>query len=291
MVNSSSADAVDVLLVEDDPADVLLIEEAFAAYRMRSRLHVAGDGEQALRFLRRVGEFADAPRPGLVLLDLNLPRRNGLEVLAELKADSGLLSIPVVMLTTSQAEEDIMRSYLLHANAYIAKPVDFERFTHAVRQIDDFFLTLARLPRLSPGSPASPSKPSPAAGAGPATASSPSPTSSGSECSPATHCTAEGRDRLPRPLLTPLVRLDRDSPWRPSRTGGLPYLRRFASAAHFRQRGQPASSAPGAGSRGQSCWCLVPGAWCLVPGAWWRWVYWRAPGPGWRRRGSGGPGR
>jgi CheY-like chemotaxis protein len=147
MAGGSAAGAVDVLLVEDDPADVMLIEEAFEQYRMLSRLHVVGDGEEALRFLRRAGEFADAPRPSLVLLDLNLPRRNGLEVLAELKADPDLLSIPVVMLTTSQAEEDIARSYLLHANAYIAKPVDFERFTHVVRQIDDFFLALVKLPQ------------------------------------------------------------------------------------------------------------------------------------------------
>jgi len=146
MTDGSAAKAVDVLLVEDDPADVMLIREAFEQHRMLSRLHVVGDGEQAMRFLRRAGEFTDAPRPGLVLLDLNLPRRNGLEVLAELKTDKDLLSIPVVMLTTSQAEEDIARSYLLHANAYIAKPVDFDQFMRAVRQIDDFYLALVQLP-------------------------------------------------------------------------------------------------------------------------------------------------
>jgi CheY-like chemotaxis protein len=137
---------VDVLLVEDDPGDVLMTREAFEHYRIRNNLHVVGDGEQALNFLRKTGEYADVPRPGLILLDLNLPRRNGLEVLAELKADANLLTIPVVVLTTSQAEEDIVRSYSLHANAYISKPVDFERFISVIGQIDDFFLTLVKLP-------------------------------------------------------------------------------------------------------------------------------------------------
>ncbi len=139
-------DVVDVLLVEDDPGDVLMTREAFEHYRIRNELHVVGDGEQAMHFLRRAGDYANAPRPGLILLDLNLPRRNGHEVLAELKSDPDLLSIPVVVLTTSQAEEDILRSYSLHANAYISKPVDFERFIDVVRQIDDFFLTLVKLP-------------------------------------------------------------------------------------------------------------------------------------------------
>jgi CheY-like chemotaxis protein len=138
--------AVDVLLVEDDPGDVLMTREAFEHYRIRNTLHVVGDGEQALRFLRRSGEFTEVPRPGLILLDLNLPRRNGLEVLADLKSDTELLSIPVVVLTTSQAEEDILQSYALHANAYISKPVDFEKFIEVIRQIDDFFLTLVKLP-------------------------------------------------------------------------------------------------------------------------------------------------
>lgn len=139
-------DVVDVLLVEDDPGDVLMTREAFEHYRIRNELHVVGDGEQAMHFLRRAGDYANAPRPGLILLDLNLPRRNGHEVLAELKSDPDLLSIPVVVLTTSQAEEDILRSYSLHANAYISKPRDFERFIDVVRQIDDFFLTLVKLP-------------------------------------------------------------------------------------------------------------------------------------------------
>ena len=138
---------VDVLLVEDDPGDVLMTREAFEFYKIRNPLHVVSDGEQALHFLRRDGAFADAPRPGLILLDVNLPRVSGLEVLAELKKDPELLHIPVVMLTTSQADEDILRSYQLHANAYVSKPVDFEQFIAAIRQIDDFFMTLVKLPR------------------------------------------------------------------------------------------------------------------------------------------------
>jgi CheY-like chemotaxis protein len=137
---------VDVLLVEDDPGDVLMTQEAFEQHGILSSLHVVGDGEQALQFLRRTGEFARAPRPGLILLDLNLPRRNGLEVLADVKGDSDLAVIPVVMLTTSQAEEDIVRSYSMHASAYIAKPVDYDRFMDVIRQIDGFYLTLAKLP-------------------------------------------------------------------------------------------------------------------------------------------------
>jgi CheY-like chemotaxis protein len=138
--------ATEVLLVEDDPGDVLMTTEAFELSCLHSTLHVAGDGEQALRFLRRAGEFTGAPRPGLILLDLNLPRRSGLEVLAELKADPDLLTIPVVIFSTSQAETDIAASYQLHANAYIIKPVSLDLFTEAIRQVDDFFLTLAKLP-------------------------------------------------------------------------------------------------------------------------------------------------
>lgn len=136
----------DVLLVEDDDGDVLLTTESFARFGGPTILHVVGDGEQALQFLHRAGDFTSAPRPGLVLLDLNLPRRAGLEVLADVKSDQGLRSIPVVILTTSQAEDDIVRSYSLHANAYIAKPVDFDDYSDVIRQINDFFLTLAMLP-------------------------------------------------------------------------------------------------------------------------------------------------
>jgi CheY-like chemotaxis protein len=133
--------------VEDDPADVVLIREVFDQYKIRNRLHVVGDGDQAMEFVRRTGAFTDAPRPGLILLDINLPRRNGLEVLADIKSDDDLMHIPVIMLTTSQAQEDILRSYKMHANAYISKPLDFEQFTEAVRKIDEFFLTLVQLPR------------------------------------------------------------------------------------------------------------------------------------------------
>ena len=137
---------IDVLMVEDDEGDVLMTREAFEYYKIRNRLHVVTDGEQALQFLHRAGPYADAPRPGLILLDVNLPRRSGLEVLAELKQDPDLLMIPVVMLTTSRAEQDILRSYALHANAFVSKPVDFEHFVDAIRQIDHFFLTLVCLP-------------------------------------------------------------------------------------------------------------------------------------------------
>jgi CheY-like chemotaxis protein len=146
MVDPTPLDVIDVLLVEDDDGDVLMTREAFEHHKIRNHLHVVRDGEEALRFLRREEEFADAPRPGLILLDLNLPRRDGREVLAELKADPELRVIPVVVLTTSEAEEDILRSYTLHANAYVSKPVDFDRFIDVIRQIDDFFVTVVKLP-------------------------------------------------------------------------------------------------------------------------------------------------
>lgn len=137
---------VHILLVEDDPGDVLMTQEAFEHHRIRNPLHVVNDGAAALRFLRREGEHADATRPGLILLDLNLPLMNGREVLAEIKSDEELRSIPVVVLTTSQAEEDIVRSYNLHANAYVTKPVDFTCFMEVIRQIDNFFVTVVRHP-------------------------------------------------------------------------------------------------------------------------------------------------
>lgn len=147
MTETSPLSVIDVLLVEDDQGDVLMTREAFEHHKIRNELHVATDGEQALRFLRREGEYENAPRPGLILLDLNLPRRDGREVLAEIKADPELRTIPVVVLTTSEAEEDILRSYSLHANAYVSKPVDFERFIEVIRRIDDFFVTVVKLPR------------------------------------------------------------------------------------------------------------------------------------------------
>jgi CheY-like chemotaxis protein len=144
--NDAERQVVDVLLVEDDDGDVLMTREAFEHYKIRNTLHVVRDGEQALQFVRRAGDYADAPTPGLIMLDLNLPRRGGLEVLNELKSDPELRVIPVVILTTSQAEEDILRSYSLHANAYVTKPVDFDRFMDVIRQIDNFFITVVKLP-------------------------------------------------------------------------------------------------------------------------------------------------
>ena len=147
MTGSALPGAADVLLVEDDPGDVLLTREAFEDHHLGLQLHVVGDGEAALRFLRRTDDFAGMARPALVVLDLNLPRRSGLEVLADLKADPDLRTIPVVVLTTSQAEKDILRSYQLHTNAYIVKPIDADQFSEAIGQIDGFFLTLAVQPQ------------------------------------------------------------------------------------------------------------------------------------------------
>jgi CheY-like chemotaxis protein len=138
---------VDVLLVEDDPGDVVLIREAFEFNKVHNTLHVASDGVEALDFLYQRNAHAGAPRPDLVLLDLNLPRKDGREVLEEVKADPRLRTIPIVVLTTSEAEEDILRSYDLHANAYVTKPVDFDRFIEVVRLIDDFFVTVVKLPQ------------------------------------------------------------------------------------------------------------------------------------------------
>ena len=137
---------VDVLLVEDNPGDVRLTVEALKESKFYVNLHVAKDGEEALEFLRGQGRFADSRRPDLVLLDLNLPKKDGREVLGEIKADPELQRIPVVVLTTSQAEEDILRTYNLHANCYVTKPVDLEQFIRVVHSISDFWLTIVRLP-------------------------------------------------------------------------------------------------------------------------------------------------
>ncbi|MCQ6551969.1 response regulator [Streptomyces sp. C10-9-1] len=138
---------IEVLLVEDDPGDELMTREAFEDNKIRNTLHVVRDGQEALEFLFRKGGYADAPRPDLILLDLNLPKYDGRQVLERIKSDEDLAMIPVVVLTTSSAEEDILRSYKLHANAYVTKPVDLEQFIAAVRQIDDFFVSVVRLPR------------------------------------------------------------------------------------------------------------------------------------------------
>ena len=143
---SASGTPIEVLLVEDDPGDVLMTQEAFEEHKVRNRLTVVSDGTEALAYLRRDEPFTDAVRPDLILLDLNLPRRDGREVLAEIKNDESLRQIPVVVLTTSQADEDIVRSYQLHANAYVTKPVDFERFIAVIRQIDEFFVSVVKLP-------------------------------------------------------------------------------------------------------------------------------------------------
>jgi CheY-like chemotaxis protein len=145
-----NADLISVLLVEDDPGDVLLIREAFAEQKVGNVLSVVSDGVEAMRYIRGEGEYSERERPDLVLLDLNLPRKSGDEVLAEIKGDPALAMIPVIVLTTSEAEEDVVRSYRLHANAFITKPVDFERFRDIVHQIDDFFIGIVRLPPRSP---------------------------------------------------------------------------------------------------------------------------------------------
>jgi CheY-like chemotaxis protein len=137
---------IDILLVEDSPGDVRLTREALAEGKVRNRLSVVADGMEAMDFLRRRRRFADAPRPDLILLDLNLPRKDGREVLEEVKADPDLRRIPVVVLTTSRTEEDILRSYNLHANCYITKPMDLDKFFAVIKAIDDFWLTVVRLP-------------------------------------------------------------------------------------------------------------------------------------------------
>ena len=138
--------SADILLVEDNPSDVRLTQEAMRESKMQNRLNVVGDGEEALRYLRREGEYAEASKPDLILLDLNLPKKDGREVLQEIKAIEDLRRIPVVVLTTSKAEEDICRTYDLHANCFITKPMDLDKFIQVVRQIEDFWLTIVSLP-------------------------------------------------------------------------------------------------------------------------------------------------
>lgn len=137
---------VEILLVEDNQPDVELTQEALEENKVRNNLHVVTDGEDAMEFLYQRGRYADRPRPDLILLDLNLPRKDGREVLAEVKADPALKTIPVVILTTSQAEEDILRSYELQANCYVTKPVKLSEFIKVVRSIDHFWLSIVELP-------------------------------------------------------------------------------------------------------------------------------------------------
>jgi chemotaxis family two-component system response regulator Rcp1 len=143
---SENVTPIEILLVEDNPGDVRLTREALSDAKVQNVLHVATDGIEATSFLWRQGRHVNAPRPDLILLDLNLPKKGGREVLQEIKQDPGLKSIPVVILTTSEAEEDILRSYQLHANCYIVKPVDLNQFLKVVKTIDNFWLAIVKLP-------------------------------------------------------------------------------------------------------------------------------------------------
>lgn len=140
------ADEIQILLVEDNPGDVRLTKEALRGAKVANELHVVGDGEEAIEFLRQRGRYGDAPRPDIVLLDLNLPRIDGVEVLADIKSDPELAKIPIIVLTSSSAEADIQRAYELHANCFISKPVDFTEFIGAVRSLEGFWLKIVRLP-------------------------------------------------------------------------------------------------------------------------------------------------
>lgn len=142
----STTREIEILLVEDNPGDVVLTQEALREGKIRNRLSIAKDGVEAIAFLRKEGEFANAPRPDLILLDLNMPRKNGSEVLMEVKADPDLKTIPVVILTTSDAEQDVLKAYQLSANCYITKPVEFDRFVKVVQTIDEFWLSIVQLP-------------------------------------------------------------------------------------------------------------------------------------------------
>jgi len=139
--------SIEILLVEDNPADVELTREALDSAKVANRLHVVDDGAEAIDFLFRRGRFTDAPQPDIILLDLNLPNKDGRQVLSEIKADADLAQIPIVVLTTSQADEDILRAYQLHANCYITKPIDFNQFLRIVAAIEEFWLNVVKLPR------------------------------------------------------------------------------------------------------------------------------------------------
>ncbi len=143
----SSISPVEILLIEDNPGDVRLTVEIFKEAKIHNKMNVMTDGIEAMAFLRQEGEYTNVPRPDLILLDLNLPKKDGREVLAEIKVDPALRRIPVVVLTTSKAEEDILKTYDLHVNAYITKPVDLEQFIGIVKSIENFWLTIVKLPR------------------------------------------------------------------------------------------------------------------------------------------------
>jgi two-component system response regulator len=138
--------SINILLVEDNPGDADLAREALESSKMSNNLQVVDDGEKAMAFLRREGLYSDVPRPDLILLDLNLPKKDGRQVLAEIKSDEVLKRIPVVILTTSRAEEDVLKTYNLHANCYITKPIDLNQFLHVVKSIEDFWLSIVVLP-------------------------------------------------------------------------------------------------------------------------------------------------
>ncbi len=146
MNGEMTARLVEILLVEDNPGDVRLTMEALRENKLRNRLSVVGDGVEAMAYLRRENQYADVPRPDLILLDLNLPKKDGREVLAEIKADEKLKRIPVVVLTTSKADEDIIKTYDLHANCFITKPVELEQFITVVKSIEHFWLAIVKLP-------------------------------------------------------------------------------------------------------------------------------------------------
>ncbi len=145
-MNRNGARPIEILLVEDSPSDTELTVEALKSAKVSNRLSMVEDGVQAMEYLRRQGRYSQSPRPDLILLDLNLPRKDGREVLAELKADPTLKTIPVVVLTTSRADQDVVRAYSLHANCYITKPVDFQQFVGVVKNIENFWLSVVKLP-------------------------------------------------------------------------------------------------------------------------------------------------
>ena len=145
-MKQGSGKPMDILLVEDNPGDVMLVEEVLSDSKVRNRLHVVSDGEQAMEFVRRQGKHAGAPRPDLILLDLNLPKKSGREVLREVKTHPDLKTIPVVVLSSSKSDDDVVNSYELHANAYILKPVDFHQFMKVMRAIEDFWFVTVKLP-------------------------------------------------------------------------------------------------------------------------------------------------
>ena len=146
MNNVSKANPIELLLVEDNPVDIKLTTRALKEGKLLNNLSIVRDGVEAMEFLSQEGEFSEAPRPDLILLDLNMPRKDGREVLSEIKNDDNLKNIPVIVLTTSDAEQDVLKSYNLHANSYITKPVDFEQFVEAIRRFEEFWLTVVRLP-------------------------------------------------------------------------------------------------------------------------------------------------